>query len=81
MAGSRLSLWRCNMAEGWRELDVGFPHITKDEPVKDQVEKMYNYLFRMKQGLQVTLETMDKSIRRLREENTKLQERIQELEK
>ena len=69
------------MVEGWRELDVGFPHIAKDEPVKDQVEKMYNYLFRMKQGLQVTLQTMDKTIRKLREENTELKKKIEALEK
>ena len=69
------------MAEGWQNLDIGFPRISSDEPVKQQVEKMYNYLFQMKQGLQVTLQIMDKTIRRLRDENAKLQERIEKLEK
>lgn len=68
------------MAEGWRDLDVGFPRIAKDEPVKDQVEKIYNYLFQMKRGLQVTLQTMDKTIRDLSAENTKLKKKIEDME-
>ena len=69
------------MAEGWKSLDLGFPRISSDQSAKEQIENIYNYLFQMKQGLQVTLQTMDKSLRKLAEENVTLKNKIQELEK
>ena len=67
------------MAESWQNLDAGFPHISKDEPVKNQVEKMYNYLFQLKQSLRVAFQSMDKTIKRLKDENDTLKREIEQL--
>ena len=62
------------MAEGWQKLDAGFPSFGRDTPLKQWVEKLHNYLFQMKQSLQITLQSMDK-------ENRLLKERVADLEK
>ena len=68
------------MAEGWQMLDAGFPSVSKDEPAKQQVEKILNYLLQMKQGMQITLQAMDASLRKITNENKELKERIEKLE-
>ena len=68
------------MAEGWQMLDAGFPSVSKDEPAKQQVEKLVNYLFQMKQGLQITLQRMETSAKKIATENKELKKKLEQLE-
>lgn len=68
------------MAKGWQSLDAGFPSFSREESVKQMVDKMHNYLFQVKQGLRITFQDLEADIAKLKRENKTLKKKIEQLE-
>lgn len=68
------------MARSWQAFDISFPSFSGKETEKQKVEKLHNYLFQLKQGLQFVLQSMDTEIEKVSSENETLKQKMEKLE-